>query len=260
MTEFHRLPSKHDEKHSQEWEMLNAEAEIRAKKEPTAPMPDLDHLTSDDFQHVYEPASDTFLLIDAIQYELRSGLFRDRLEPVIALELGCGTAVPSVFLRRHWQDVKYFRPTLLSFATDVNPRALEVAQMTAKISDPDPHFFEFVRCDLASSLLDGLHRRVSILLFNPPYVSTPDEEVGGVDIEASWAGGENGRRVVDRAISQIEHVLEKPSGVAYLVTVDDNNPFELAQRFQQLGLKMRPLLRRKAFNERLTIQKVEWIS
>lgn len=259
MTEFHRLPSKHDAKHSEEWDRLNSEAEIRAKKEPTAPMPNLDHLTLADFQHVYEPASDTFLLIDALQYELRLGLFRDRLEPVIALELGCGTAVPSIFLRRHWQDTKYFRPTLLSFATDVNPRALQVAQSMAQRADPDPHFFEFVRCDLASSLLEGLHRRVSILLFNPPYVTTPDEEVGGIDIEASWAGGKNGRRVIDRAICQIEHVLERPSGVAYLVTVDDNHPCELAQRFQELGLKMKPLLRRKAFNERLTIQKVEWM-
>lgn len=259
MAEFHRLPSKHDAQHSDEWERLNSEAETRAKKEPTASMPDLDHLTSEDFQHVYEPASDTFLLIDALQYELRSGLFRDRLEPVIALELGCGTAVPSIFLRRHWQDTKYLRPTLLSFATDVNPRALQVAQSTANVSDPETHFFEFVQCDLASSLLRGLHRSVSILMFNPPYVTTPDEEVGGTDIEASWAGGKDGRRVIDRAISQIEHVLERPCGVAYLVTVDDNNPSELAQRFQQLGLKMSPLLRRKAFNERLTIQKVEWM-
>lgn len=259
MAEFHRLPSIHDAKNSDEWERLNAEAEARAKKEPTAPMPDINHLTSDDFQHVYEPAADTFLLIDALQYELRSGLFRDRICPVIALEIGCGTAVPSIFLRRHWQDTTCLRPFLLSFATDINPRALDVAKRTAHISDPAAHSFEFVRCDLASSLLTGLHRRVSILIFNPPYVPTPDEEVGSVDIEASWAGGKDGRRVIDRAICQMEQLLERPSGVAYIVTVDDNHPLELAQRFQQLGLKMSPLLRRKAFNERLTIQKVEWI-
>lgn len=259
MAEFHRLPSMYDEKHPDEWERLNLEAETRAKKEPTAPMPDIDHLTSKDFKNVYEPASDTFLLIDALQFELRSGLFRDRIDPAIALEIGCGTAVPSIFLRRHWQDTTCIRPPLLSFATDINPRALEVAKHTAKISDSGLQFFEFVRCDLASSLLGRLHRRVSVLMFNPPYVPTPDEEVGSVDIEASWAGGKDGRRVIDRAISQIEHLLERPSGVAYIVTVDDNNPFELAERFQQLGLKMYPLLRRKAFNERLTIQKVEWM-
>lgn len=261
MAEFHALRSLDDVKGEDEWKYLNQEAEIRAKNEPTAPLPSLDHLSYKDFEDVYEPAADTFLLIDAIQFELRAGIFSDRNDPAFALEIGCGTGTPSVFLRSHWSDGECKRPELFSYVTDVNIRALEVATKTAEVAKKSSahHFFEPINCDLVSALLPRMKGSISILLFNPPYVPTSDEEVGSSGIEAAWAGGEDGRRVVDRAIEPIAQLLERPGGLAYLVTVDDNRPVELAQRFRQLGLLMRPLVRRKAFNEFLTIQKISWL-
>lgn len=116
-----------------------------------------------------------------------------------------------------------------------------------------------------------------MLLFNPPYVPTPDEEVvefhgnhGGtelkventenrVGIEASWAGGLHGRRVIDRAIPQIAQLLRKPAGVAYMITVDDNLPEQLRQELGKLRLRMEPWVRRRARNEYLTVQRITWM-
>jgi release factor glutamine methyltransferase len=261
MAQYHSLRSLNDDNGDSAWRALNATAEERAKQEPTAPLPSLDHLSYKDFDNVYEPAADTFLLLDALQHELRSGIFGNRKDPAFAMEIGCGTGAPSVFLRHHWADETNNRPHLFSFVTDVNPRALEVAKQTAEVARApnSHHFFEAVRCDLASSFLPRLKGSVSILLFNPPYVPTSDDEVGKTGIEAAWAGGVDGRRVVDRAIEPISQLLERPEGVAYMVTVDDNRPPELALQFRKFGLDMRPLLRRRAFNEMLTIQKIQWM-
>lgn len=270
MADFHALRSLKDTTiEDDEWKALNKQAEERAKKEPTAPVPSLDHLSYKDFDEVYEPAADTFLLLDALQHELRQGIFDKRKDPAHALEIGCGTGIPSVFLRNHWHngddDSKTMtktttRPKLFSYVTDINPRALKVARETAKVTQSSScSVFEAVRCDLASALLPRLQGSVSILLFNPPYVPTQDEDVGTTDIEAAWAGGVDGRRVVDRAIEPIAQLLERPGGLAYLVTVDENRPMELAERFRRLGLDMKPLVRRRAFNEYLTIQKLSWI-
>jgi release factor glutamine methyltransferase len=270
MVEFHPLRSlKHDE--NEEWDAWDQQAVELAASQPTAPLPSLDHLTYQDFEHVYEPAEDTYLLLDALQYELKqiktNPQYYNRSDAVVCLEIGCGSGVPSVFFRTQWIKEMEQIP-LLSYVTDVNPRALEVTQQTfreaakqAETPELEARIsaFEAMHCDLVSALLPILEHKVSFLLFNPPYVPTPDEEVGGTDIEASWAGGVNGRRVIDRAIPQIAQALQPFCGVAYMVTVDDNRPPELATRLEEVGLRMRPLFRRRAKNEFLTIQKITWI-
>ena len=138
---------------------------------------------------------------------------------------------------------------------------------------------------------------VDVLLFNPPYVPTPSAEVGGSGIEASWAGGDRGREVIDRLIPAIKVVnvlaqcgfsraahttlcvqdMLSPHGVFYMLVVQDNDPDEIAQLFAKDGLacevsclaawtrlvgvsandSTQTVIKRKAMNERLSILKIQ---
>mmetsp|Transcript_1985 Transcript_1985/g.3915 ORF Transcript_1985/g.3915 Transcript_1985/m.3915 type:complete len:180 (+) Transcript_1985:1-540(+) len=142
------------------------------------------------------------------------------------------------------------RESIMHYVTDINPDAIRIAKWTAEVNGIPLEEFHAIQCDLASKINDP----VDVLIFNPPYVPTPDEEVGSNGIEASWAGGKDGRVVLDRALSDISRLLAFPHGVAYVVVVDDNYPEELAMIMnERYEIKVIPILRRRARNEFLTI-------
>jgi release factor glutamine methyltransferase len=310
MADFHPLRSLHSAQHTDaadaEWDKYNQQAAALAASQPRAPLPSLEHLTFRDFDQVYEPSDDTYLLLDAIQYELQqindskvidskyihdSSRSSDEAQTsavdsatVVCLEIGCGTGVPSVFFRTQWmiQNDMLSQIPLCSIVTDINPKALTVTRQTFQQAATLPNVADSpelahrmanvrtVQCDLASALLPELEHAVHFILFNPPYVPTPDDEVyhekTSADddhadnvIQAAWAGGVHGRRVMDRAVEQMARLLQRPNGMALLVTVDENRPAELARSWHELGLQMRPLFRRQAKNEFLTIQKITWM-
>ena len=194
------------------------------------------------------------------------------------MEIGTGSGVPITYLSKQLLAEKP-RPlpefdgnfTFSVIATDLNPLALEFAKKTAtengvvtsqkESSTVSIESIEFIECDLATPLLEDREGTIDVLVFNPPYVPTEDSEVSGNGIEISWAGGTDGRLVVDRALPQIAKLLRKTTGVCYMITVDDNLPAELASILQEKhGLKMVPLVRRRARNEYLSVQKISWIN
>ena len=332
----------------QNWDVWNEQAIQRTLDQSlitTATMPSLDHLTYQDYQEVYEPSDDTYLLLDAIQYDLsttmhpnlqhtndtrnQNNIFNDddddhadaipsdtsnattKAMTPICLEIGCGSGVVSVYFRSYWLQLQKQQQRLvtekkndtppsllLSYVTDINPKALQITYRTfqqamkcARDDDDDNAAVsgtfdistmdqsigqvEYILCDIATPLLQRLHHRVTYIICNPPYVPTCDSEIGHSDITAAYAGGENGRRIIDRIVPQIIQLLDTTTtnGIAYLVTVDENLPLQLAiqmyrQQQQQLVpplstprvvLQMKPFFRKRTKNEFLTIQKITYI-
>lgn len=61
-----------------------------------------------------------------------------------------------------------------------------------------------VLTDLVTAIQPAMNNKIDLLLFNPPYVPTPSEEIAGNGIEVSWAGGDRGREVIDRFLPRIK--------------------------------------------------------
>ncbi|KAH0624883.1 hypothetical protein JD844_032759 [Phrynosoma platyrhinos] len=181
------------------------------------------------FREVYEPAEDTFLLLDALEAD--------------AEELRRGRC------------------------TDINPLAGLCTVETAIRNNVD---IQPIITDLITGLLPRLHGKVDLLLFNPPYVVTPSAEIQSHGIAAAWAGGKNGREVMDRFIPLVPDLLSA-KGLFYIVTIQENNPAfsfiehyynlsfltadEIIQILQKCGLKGTKVLYRQAGRENLSILK-----
>lgn len=194
---------------------------------------------------VYEPCDDSFALVDALLAD-RSNILN--LQPRFCLELGCGSgyviASLAIMLQQESSGTQYF-------ATDINPHAVET---TAATLEAHGVHAEIVCTDLASGLEKRLAGTMDVIVVNPPYVPTPEEEVGCEGITASWAGGENGRKVIDR-ILPVAHNLLSEKGWLYMVTLSANNPSQICMMMREMGYASRIVVQRSTEEESLHVIK-----
>lgn len=108
------------------------------------------------------------------------------------------------------------------FATDINASACAATHETIRNHDMNGRV-DVVHCDVASPLEDRLKHGVDLVVFNPPYVVTPDDEVEGDGISAAWAGGLRGRRIIDKVLPKLSLLLS-PGGIVYMIAIHDNDP------------------------------------
>ncbi len=133
---------------------------------------------------VYEPAEDTFLLIDALENEKWIGTES-------ALEVGCGTGIVSIFLCKKVKEV---------FSLDINMRAVSCTkQNMANNNVSNSHVFS---SNLFSAIGD---RKFDAIIFNTPYL--PEDKDTEAFSDPAWSGGKNGRDVIEKFLKgAIKHI------------------------------------------------------
>lgn len=215
----------------------------------TMETPTTSHITFDDYKHVYEPAEDTFLLIDVIESELPH--IRNR-NASVCLEIGTGSGIVITALSKSLQS------SVVCFGVDINEYACRVSKQTATKNSTN---VEIIKSDLLGAFK---RKSIDILLFNPPYVVTENEEIhsrdSGVEfndnIIKSWAGGLNGRQIMDKVFVDLDNVLAV-DGVAYVLVIKDNKPDEIITDLVRLKFKAAIIGDRKIRGEHLFILKIE---
>ena len=106
---------------------------------------------------------------------------------------------------------------------------------------------------------------IDVLLFNPPYVVTPSEEIYdpstkssslSSSLTAAWAGGVRGREVVDRILYDIKSWL-RPNGGTFLVVAYAQNDIEEMMEIlsNQDGMRVERAKWTKADEESLVVLK-----
>ncbi|XP_070606401.1 methyltransferase N6AMT1 isoform X2 [Erythrolamprus reginae] len=166
------------------------------------------------FSAVYEPAEDTYLLLDALERDAEA-LRSTGID--ICLEVGSGSGVVSTFLASIVGSKAFY------MCTDINP----VAGL----------------CTVETARENSVHIQ--------PVITDLIQTNG---IEAAWAGGKNGREVMDRLFPLVSDLLSA-RGLFYLVTIKENNPDEIIKILQECGLNGSKVISRQAGREYLSVLK-----
>jgi len=175
---------------------------------------------------VYEPAEDTYLLLKAALEEVRP--------EDCAIEIGCGRALIS----------SRVAPLAKSFiATDINPHAVRLARS---------HDLEAVRADL----FRGIVGKFDLVIFNPPYLPTSDEERIGGWLNRAFDGGPEGRDTIGKFLESLRDHLSD-SGRALLLVSSLSGLEEVIRKAEELGLKARELSSEKYFFEALYVLRLD---
>lgn len=213
--------------------------------------PYLTHITAEEFNYVYEPAEDSFLLLDALEADL--ALLIDA-EPVVCVEIGSGSGVIITAVAKSLRESA-------CFAVDINPQACAITKRTAKMNEAN---LEVINMNLLNAFRPNA---VDILIFNPPYVVTTDEELlgdvgasgGGAfneNIKKSWAGGVDGRRIMDKVFDRLDSILAK-NGVAYVLVIEENKPQEIIIKLKTMKFNAAIVAERRIRGEHLLILKIQ---
>lgn len=150
------------------------------------PTPSTTHV---DVNRIYEPAEDSFLLLDTLSSTTESRFLTQRFSqhpprnapnptPII-LEVGTGSGVVLAFLTAHAEAI-FGRCDVVALGSDVNEYACRAAKQTVLQACEDanvsrytaaPALLSATLCaDLTSPLRSGV---ADVLIFNPPYVPSP---------------------------------------------------------------------------------------
>lgn len=210
------------------------------------PTPSTSHVC---FDRIYEPAEDSYLLLDTLSSTSETAFLRDHFPkqsstPPLVLEVGVGSGVVLAFVAANAGTI-FDRHDVLTLGVDINRFACKAAAKTTQnaIAERDNGrsvFLDVVNGDLASSVRPN---SIDVFVFNPPYVPAELPDLtrhhqhnslpAGKDattfeqdsylLELSYAGGEDGMVVTNRMLEQIPDILSD-RGVAYVLLCAQNKP------------------------------------
>jgi release factor glutamine methyltransferase len=177
---------------------------------------------------VYEPAEDTFLLVENLDINRRDEV----------LEIGTGTGLIAVYTGQRTRKV---------VATDINKHAVKcalknsIANRTYNIELREGNLFEPVEGE-----------KFDLILFNTPYLPTSEDEKLDEELNAAFDGGSEGRDTIDAFLDQIKDYLNDEGRVQLVQSSLSDNEKTLS-KLEELGFDAEITASEKCFFEEIVV-------
>ncbi len=184
---------------------------------------------------MYDPAEDSFLLLESL--------------PIIpnesVLELGTGCGLIALVCASQGSQV---------VCTDINPYAV---QLTRRNIERNRHHLkgaiEIRQGDLFSAL--KTNERFNVIVFNPPYLPTKNNEKIDAWFDIATDGGQTGLKLTKRYLQGLRRHLQ-PKGVGYFIFSSLSNRSKLETYLKKERFSVRILASHRYEGEDLDVYQV----
>jgi HemK-related putative methylase len=211
-----------------------------------------------DFENVYRPSDDTYLMVDYFKHHIDldyfDGIRHENIKKI--LDMGTGTGYIALSMQIIKNSVPKFTADL--YGSDILEKAIHLAKHNEKLN----HFKENIRwiySDLFKSFPNSLKRSFDIIIFNPPYLPSLKHENDTKLIDISWNGGNKGFEVFLNFLDQAKYFISSNCRIYYICS----NRTNLGKWYNLIKIKgfdNKILERRHVFMEDLYLNRLTSIS
>ncbi|MDP2765997.1 MAG: class I SAM-dependent methyltransferase [Candidatus Methanoperedens sp.] len=172
---------------------------------------------------VYEPSEDSFLLAEAALPEIKD---KERI-----LDIGCGSGIISAVIKANTKAK--------IVGIDINPYAAACARQNG---------VDVIRGDLLSCVKG----KFDMIIFNPPYLPTREEEKTKGWINAALDGGYDGREIIYRFLEDaLPHLVE--NGRILMVVSSLTGIEEVKSKMESLNYAVEEKVQERFMFEQLAV-------
>ena len=185
-------------------------------------------------EEVYDPAEDTFLVIEGIKIKEKQTIF----------EIGTGCGIIALYCAKNNAKV---------ICSDINPFAVELTKKNYEINKKKINGTMQVRLGDMFSVIKK-DEQFDIIIFNPPYLPTKKSElIGGSGwIDKALNGGNNGLKYTTIFIEKLPKYLNK-NGKAYFIFSTLSDKKELMEKIDENNFQSEVIKKYDFHNESLQL-------
>ncbi|UCC20252.1 MAG: methyltransferase [Promethearchaeota archaeon] len=219
-----------------------------------------DPIINCNFENVYAPSDDTYLILDYFKNKIDNSYFDDIKINKIKnlLDLGTGTGIIAIFFQLIKKEIINFDPKI--YASDISENAIKCVKSNMKANE----IYEEINLlcsDLFNSFPDNLKNSFNIIIFNPPYLPSSRliKKDQKKDIDYSWNGGEKGHEVLINFLEKANYFLNlQEKHYIYCITSSRTDIVETNRLITNLGYKNQIVKKTHLFFEDIYLNRLTY--
>jgi release factor glutamine methyltransferase len=211
------------------------------------------------YQDVYSPSEDTFLIIDYFKQKINESYFDDlkinNIENI--LDLGTGTGIIAIFFQQLKSIIPNLNPKI--YASDILSEAIKCATQNEKLNGINNEIV-FLNSNLFESFPDNLKNSFNIIIFNPPYLPSSKLIKNKAKIDYSWNGGKLGYNLIIKFLKNaLSYLNTNKEHSIYCITSSITNIVEFDKEIKKMGFRNQIVKKKHIFFEDIFLNRLKYI-